>query len=47
VFTVLLMAWAEDKTMSTLVKLQKDKMMWFCMFKVKPVIKWLQNTNSF
>jgi hypothetical protein len=47
VFTVLLMAWAEDKTMSTQVKLQKDKMMWLYMFKNKPFIKRMQNSNSF
>ena len=47
VFTVLPMTWAEDKTMSTQVKLQKNKMMWLYMFKTKPFIKMLQNTNSF
>ena len=47
VFTVLPMAWAEDKTMYTQVKLQKYKMMMLYMFKTKPFIKRLQNTNSF
>jgi len=47
VFTVLPMVWAEDKTMSTQVKLQKDTMMWLYMFKTKPFIMMLQNTNFF
>ena len=48
-FMVLPMTWAEDRIMSTQVKLQQDEEAWFNMFKMKSksYIKRLQNTNSF